>query len=852
MKAKIFFFLICIIVLASSVSSVLEYDLADRGNNTYNINPTYTTLEGVQNKTDVNFIVTNTTVLNATAIYGDISKTTGYTEPLSLHLSMNNWYNDTNSWIYFLDNIITFNESKLATEYFNATTVNATRGISEGDITHIQNYDNIAYNVTEIAGADGLDLRINFTGITKFNIMKIRYKSTLGESHILYLQIYDYVIEDWENYYTLSETDDYVKLDFTVDDYTDHLQGDGIVQVRFYQNANGNINHKHLFDQVILANGYATPSGTEIDPFWHNEKFNYYNTTEIDLILSSNITVINNNLTLIWLNLTTAQNNITQLWVNVSDINTSLGLKLESGDLSSYLQNGTDVNFVKLNASELNVSNGVQIGGGLNATGDVKIDGNVNIGGASAVADDVILEVRKLVTVDYSTAIIGQPQLSGIHTNAYGIWFQMDFEDGDADVTNSYSNYIANPASVLGAGVTNNYGLYIEDMTRGGTLNYGIYSAGGDNYFAGDVGIGTANPSHTLNVDGTMNVTGISYLESDLNLLGGSAVINAPDGYLQFTTKADSAIYNDLGGIFYIRDKDDGNEVRLYLDSSNGYFNLYNADAGNYFRLSPTGNSFYIGTGNVGIGTSTPNAKLHVAGTNDDTGLMISGTSTYQSSGIEFIYNPAAPDTSHVARIMPDVQGGGGGGLIFQTALDANDPYLSKMEVLRSGNVNITTGNLYVGNHKVNLSSTGDVNATKFYGDGSALANLPSGGADSPWKITDGILYNLTGNVGIGADTPSQKLVVAGDVNVTGAGTFEAVNTTELWIIPELGIEIKLSEDTGFLTVSGGVQLDDGNVFAVGAAQGITDTTSYWLCTAADCSSTCQVYIEGGIIYLCI
>ena len=33
--------------------------------------------------------------------------------------------------------------------------------------------------------------------------------------------------------------------------------------------------------------------------------------------------------------------------------------------------------------------------------------------------------------------------------------------------------------------------------------------------------------------------------------------------------------------------------------------------------------------------------------------------------------------------------------------------------------------------------------------------------------------------------------------------------------------------------------------------QGITDNTSYWLCTAADCSTSCQVTIEDGIIVGC-
>jgi len=35
------------------------------------------------------------------------------------------------------------------------------------------------------------------------------------------------------------------------------------------------------------------------------------------------------------------------------------------------------------------------------------------------------------------------------------------------------------------------------------------------------------------------------------------------------------------------------------------------------------------------------------------------------------------------------------------------------------------------------------------------------------------------------------------------------------------------------------------------ASFGLTDNSSYWLCTSADCSSSCQVRIIGGFITNC-
>ena len=51
------------------------------------------------------------------------------------------------------------------------------------------------------------------------------------------------------------------------------------------------------------------------------------------------------------------------------------------------------------------------------------------------------------------------------------------------------------------------------------------------------------------------------------------------------------------------------------------------------------------------------------------------------------------------------------------------------------------------------------------------------------------------------------------------------------------------------LDVNGEVNAVSG--FRSGGTAGLDDSTSYWLCTADDCSSTCQVTISGGIITGC-
>ena len=151
--------------------------------------------------------------------------------------------------------------------YYNATLYNAIRGTAVGPVAYLNGYNGDSVNVTEQAGAIGLDFRLNFTNVNKFSEIVIRYKNTPGESHILRLQLWDYSDKEWENYGTASEVTDWTIFEFGVFDYEEHIDENGTVQVRMYQEANGNTGHVHYFDWVTIVEGVAAPlSGAEVDP----------------------------------------------------------------------------------------------------------------------------------------------------------------------------------------------------------------------------------------------------------------------------------------------------------------------------------------------------------------------------------------------------------------------------------------------------------------------------------------------------------------------------------------------------------------------------------------------------------
>jgi len=182
-----------------------------------------------------------------------------------------NWTSG-DDWNSFDGSTLLFNESMLATTYYNATTGLAVRGTTAGTISLTQhpdgNYDEITFNITEEAGATGLDLRVNFTNVSGFNKGYIRYKTSALSGDAPAIQLWDYDDSEWEGGYGfLSETEDFLQYTNDVLDSSSHLQ-DGVVQMRLYKSANGNTNNHYYVDMLAIVDGYATPSGNvDLEPY---------------------------------------------------------------------------------------------------------------------------------------------------------------------------------------------------------------------------------------------------------------------------------------------------------------------------------------------------------------------------------------------------------------------------------------------------------------------------------------------------------------------------------------------------------------------------------------------------------
>lgn len=187
-----------------------------------------------------------------------------------------------------------------------------------------------------------------------------------------------------------------------------------------------------------------------------------------------------------------------------------------------------------------------------------------------------------------------------------------------------------------------NYGVYGATSSPDG---YGGYFKGGRNYFEGKVGIGTDSPNYPLDVQ-----TNATYaVAAQTSASGGRGVFaktthptnvtygvwgetHSTSGYAIFGWAA--ALSGDTFGSKFKCDSASGTGVYAYAASNSGTnFGLYaETDSPDGYAGYFDGGRNYF-QGRVGIGTTAPQEKLHIAGANANIRLTENGGSPYLEMG---------------------------------------------------------------------------------------------------------------------------------------------------------------------------------------------------------------------------
>ena len=372
-----------------------------------------------------------------------------------------------------------------------------------------------------------------------------------------------------------------------------------------------------------------------------------------------------------------------------------------------------------------------------------------------------------------------------------------NYTSTNAVTLNYHAGLYVNPLGVGGlATVTNNYGVYLNPGTSA-TNNYGVYQNGSSvkNFFQGNVGIGTTSPSEKLDVEGNVRVgvnngfyitnqnVGIKRTSNDLVLGGfGNVIITSSSTTVvnqverMRITSAGNVGIGTTSPAHKLTINASNNTTALGIDFPSAHFDFSASSTSGYtsnFRINDVGMDIghdstarslnlqtgdqdrltILGTGNVGIGTTSPSAALEVVG-----GIKLSDNS------------PLTWATSNT-RIF-------GQASYMQFQVGSTD----KMRITSSGDVGIGTTSpsdkLHVNGtirsqapltydwSFIGYNSAGSASSGLWFNNGSGELLLRRSDNSLQTKIVSaGNSYINGGDVGIGTTSPTERLHVSGETH---------------------------------------------------------------------------------------
>jgi len=452
------------------------------------------------------------------------------------------------------------------------------------------------------------------------------------------------------------------------------------------------------------------------------------NATKLRSEISSNATDIRSSINL----------NRTNLLTNISSLNTTLGLKADRGESStdgSKIANGTDASLKNLNVTLLNVTNNTIL------LGNLSVDTNV-----------------LYVDADNNNVGIGTSTPSG----------KLEISGGNDILTINADNTIGKVWQSFTAGGST-YGRFIVNPQGVEYSGNDAFSNPSFFFMNSSVAIGTRSADFRLDVNGTASFNETMFIQSGIVNISGNLIIN--NYKVNISSSGDvnaTKFYGDGTGITGIT-ATDGSKIANNTDATLNSLNVTNSMAVN-------SNTLYVdsATNRVGIRTSSPDFNLEIVNDGAAGSIYMTGYRPTAGNGAFIgVRSARGTEAAPTALALGDTAGTfsaqayngsdwqGVGRLRWHLDSNTSGLYGSTIEFMNrngagaeaaqmvlneNGSLGIGTESpsedLTIGANKVNISSNGDVNATKFYGDGSELTGILTSTALN--EINLGLTQNIT------------------------------------------------------------------------------------------------------------
>jgi len=468
----------------------------------------------------------------------------------------------------------------------------------------------------------------------------------------------------------------------------------------------------------------------------------------------------------------------------------------------------------------LTADNNGNVGIGTTAPNDaLEVIGNVRISGSlnASLINSTILRVNNTLFVNDSRVGIGTAAPATPLEAHLGVTTAVPTYESGTVAAFVFNENTANEAhvAIIGGSFTGRSMLDFGDENDPDIGQIQYLHGTNDMYFTtdnsikmsildtGEVGIGTTLPATTLDVQGKLNVTGNTSIAYDTLFVDNTSGRVGIKG-----TKPGFAL--DVVGSIQVREQ-------LIILNADGTRNsrLDNTGASSNSNIeflvgegtAPTTKMILTEAGNVGIGSTIPNATLFVQGNTTIVGnLNVTGTAyigTLNVSGVTFtggnievknitIDNFIKTPSDTLLNISP------GGNLSVKGVLDV-DTTNNRVGIGTSsplGDLHVDGTNLYFGTES---SSSNPVFRLRRVGTTRGGFNAAGnqmnlfGGATSKSHL----VIDTSGNVGINDSTPSDTLTVNGTMNIRPLGT------SALFVQTDGNVGIGTTNPAKTLTVEG-------------------------------------------------